>query len=69
VLRPDIAGSFLVAELSRRQVSLRGIFASVAVAAVFAALALLVKQWQRPDDSGPTPVDVALDAQSADTGH
>jgi AAHS family 4-hydroxybenzoate transporter-like MFS transporter len=64
-----IAGSFLVAELSRRQVSLRGIFASVAVAAVFAALALLFKQWLRPEDHGPAPGDVALDAHSVDTGH
>jgi AAHS family 4-hydroxybenzoate transporter-like MFS transporter len=43
-----IAGSFLVAELARRQVGFGGIFAVVAVAGLFSALALVVKYWARP---------------------
>ncbi|BCF92238.1 MFS transporter [Paraburkholderia sp. PGU16] len=39
-----IAGSFLVAELSRQQVSLPGIFTVVAVAGAVACAALLIKQ-------------------------
>jgi len=50
-----VAGSFLVAELARRQVGFQGIFAVVAVAGVFATLALLVKHWAHPDrpQAGP----------------
>lgn len=44
-----IAGSFLVAELSRRQMSLSGIFTVLAVPGVIAALALLVKQFMHPE--------------------
>jgi AAHS family 4-hydroxybenzoate transporter-like MFS transporter len=40
-----IAGSFLVAELTRRQVGLSAIFTIVAVAGIVAAVALVVKQW------------------------
>ena len=50
-----VAGSFLVAELSRRQVGFEGIFATIAVAGVLATLALLVKHWgepQRPQLAG-----------------
>lgn len=39
-----IAGSFLVAELSRQQVSLPGIFTVVAVSGAVACVALLIKQ-------------------------
>ncbi|GAB2891169.1 aromatic acid/H+ symport family MFS transporter [Paraburkholderia jirisanensis] len=39
-----IAGSFLVAELARRQISLTGIFSVVAVAGAVACIALLIKQ-------------------------
>jgi AAHS family 4-hydroxybenzoate transporter-like MFS transporter len=49
-----VAGSFLVAELSRRQVGFEGIFATIAVAGVLATLALLVKHWgepQRPESA------------------
>lgn len=44
-----VAGSFLVAELSRRQVGFEGIFATIAVAGVLATLALLVKHWGEPE--------------------
>ena len=40
-----IAGSFLVAELSRRQFGFTGIFTAVAIPGLVAAGALLVKQW------------------------
>ena len=56
-----IAGSFLVAELSRRQFTFAGIFTVVAVPGVIAALALVVKQWAHPEPapgSGPR-ADVA----------
>jgi AAHS family 4-hydroxybenzoate transporter-like MFS transporter len=43
-----IAGSFLVAELSRRQVGFDGIFAVLALAGLAAAGALLVKHRARP---------------------
>jgi AAHS family 4-hydroxybenzoate transporter-like MFS transporter len=43
-----IAGSFLVAELARRQVGFSGIFAVVALAGLVATAALVVKQWRRP---------------------
>jgi AAHS family 4-hydroxybenzoate transporter-like MFS transporter len=44
-----VAGSFLVAELARRQVGFEGIFAVIAVAGVLATLALLVKHRGDPD--------------------
>ena len=44
-----IAGSFLVAELSRRQFTFAEIFSVVAVPGIVAALALLVKQWRHPE--------------------
>jgi AAHS family 4-hydroxybenzoate transporter-like MFS transporter len=47
-----IAGSLLVAELTRRQFSFSGIFAVVALPGLVAALALLVKRWARPAPSG-----------------
>ncbi|HEY0523117.1 MAG TPA: MFS transporter [Stellaceae bacterium] len=45
-----IAGSFLVAELSRRQLSFNGIFATVAIPGLIAAAALIVKQIAHPED-------------------
>lgn len=47
-----IAGSFLVAELSRRQLSFGAIFAVVAVPALVAAAALLSKQSAHPEQAG-----------------
>jgi AAHS family 4-hydroxybenzoate transporter-like MFS transporter len=44
-----IAGSFLVAELARRQLDFATIFTIVAVAGVIAAVALLVKQIAHPE--------------------
>jgi len=44
-----IAGSFLVAELSRRQFTFTEIFSVVAVPGLVAAVALLVKQWVHPE--------------------
>ena len=44
-----IAGSFLVAELSRRQFTFSEIFSVVALPGIVAALALLVKQWRHPE--------------------
>jgi AAHS family 4-hydroxybenzoate transporter-like MFS transporter len=43
-----IAGSFLVAELTRRHFSFAGIFAMVAVAGLLSCVALLIKQAARP---------------------
>jgi len=43
-----IAGSLLVAELTRRQFSFAGIFTVVALPGLVAALALLVKRWVQP---------------------
>jgi len=45
-----IAGSFLVAELTRRQLGLSEIFAIVAAAGVVAAVALMVKDFTHPED-------------------
>jgi AAHS family 4-hydroxybenzoate transporter-like MFS transporter len=45
-----IAGSFLVAELTRRQLTFAQIFTVVAVAGLIAAVALLIKQWAHPED-------------------
>jgi len=50
-----IAGSFLVAELSRRQFTFTEIFTVVTVPGVIAALALVVKQWAHPE---PAPGSV-----------
>jgi AAHS family 4-hydroxybenzoate transporter-like MFS transporter len=47
-----IAGSFLVAELSRRQFAFGDIFAIVALPGLVAALALMVKQWTHPEAAG-----------------
>jgi MFS transporter, AAHS family, 4-hydroxybenzoate transporter len=46
-----IAGSFLVAELTRRQLGLSEIFAIVATAGVVAAVALMVKDFTHPEDN------------------
>jgi AAHS family 4-hydroxybenzoate transporter-like MFS transporter len=46
-----IAGSFLVAELARRQLTLSEIFAIVAIPGLIAAAALMVKQLAHPDDT------------------
>ena len=45
-----IAGSFLVAELTRRQLGFSGIFAVVAIPGLVSAAALLVKQLAHPED-------------------
>jgi MFS transporter, AAHS family, 4-hydroxybenzoate transporter len=45
-----IAGSFLVAELSRRNLSFTQIFTTVAVPGLISAVALLVKQFAHPQD-------------------
>ena len=47
-----IAGSMLVAELTRRHVSFADIFTVVAVPGLVAALALLVKRWAQPAQAG-----------------
>ena len=44
-----IAGSFLVAELARRQLGFSTIFAIIAIPGVIAAIALLVKQFAHPE--------------------
>lgn len=46
-----IAGSFLVAELTRRHFTFDGIFAVVAVAGVISCLALLIKQAVQPQSA------------------
>ena len=48
-----IAGSYLVAELSRRQMAFAEIFAWVAIPGVIAALALVVKQLVYPEKAKP----------------
>jgi AAHS family 4-hydroxybenzoate transporter-like MFS transporter len=58
-----IAGTFLVAELSRRQFTFTDIFSVVAVPGLVAAAALLVKQWANPEPVGAAAAragDVAL---------
>jgi AAHS family 4-hydroxybenzoate transporter-like MFS transporter len=45
-----IAGSFLIAELTRRQFGISGIFTIVAVAGLVATVALLLKQFAHPED-------------------
>jgi AAHS family 4-hydroxybenzoate transporter-like MFS transporter len=44
-----IAGSFLVAELARRQLDFGSIFAVIGFAGVIAALALVIKQLAHPE--------------------
>jgi len=56
-----IAGSFLVAELSVRQMAFGEIFAIISLAAVLGAIALLVKQMVHPE----TPREHAAAAQVA----
>ncbi|EUC13043.1 MFS transporter [Paraburkholderia hospita] len=46
-----IAGSFLVAELTRRHFTFSGVFATIAIAGLVACVALLVKQMARPQVS------------------
>jgi AAHS family 4-hydroxybenzoate transporter-like MFS transporter len=46
-----VAGSFLVAELARRQLSFSEIFAIVGIPGLIAAAALVVKQLAHPDDT------------------
>jgi AAHS family 4-hydroxybenzoate transporter-like MFS transporter len=60
-----VAGSFLVAELARRQVGFESIFAIIAVAGVLATLALLVKHWGDPD----APEEGAPSRAAAGAGH
>jgi AAHS family 4-hydroxybenzoate transporter-like MFS transporter len=58
-----IAGSFLVAELARRQFTFAEIFTVVALPGLIAAMALLVKQWAHPEAAAsprPRVGDVAL---------
>ncbi|MGJ7511501.1 MFS transporter [Variovorax sp. GT1P44] len=52
-----IAGSFIVAELSRQNVSFTNIFAIMAVPGLIAAVALLIKQRAHPENAaaGATP--------------
>ena len=47
-----IAGSFLVAQLSAHQMGFGGIFTVVAIPGLIAVVALLVKQWAHPEESG-----------------
>jgi AAHS family 4-hydroxybenzoate transporter-like MFS transporter len=46
-----IAGSFLVAELARRHLDFSTIFAIVAIPGVVSAIALLVKQYEHPEQA------------------
>ena len=46
-----IAGSFLVAELSRRQLTFSEIFTIVAIPGLIAAAALMIKQFAHPEDT------------------
>jgi AAHS family 4-hydroxybenzoate transporter-like MFS transporter len=46
-----VAGSFLVAELARRQLTFSEIFAIVGIPGLIAAAALVVKQLAHPDDT------------------
>jgi AAHS family 4-hydroxybenzoate transporter-like MFS transporter len=48
-----IAGSFLVAELTRRHYTFGGIFATIAVAGLLSCVALLIKQAARPQTATP----------------
>lgn len=44
-----VAGSLLVAELSRRQLGFAAIFSIIAIPGAIAAIALLIKQWAHPE--------------------
>jgi len=46
-----VAGSFLVAELTREHASLAGIFATLAIGGIVAAIALMIKHWGRRGES------------------
>jgi AAHS family 4-hydroxybenzoate transporter-like MFS transporter len=46
-----IAGSFLVAELTRRHFTFAGIFSTIAIAGLISCIALLIKQAARPQDA------------------
>jgi MFS transporter, AAHS family, 4-hydroxybenzoate transporter len=50
-----IAGSFLVAELTRRHFTFSGVFATIAIAGLVACVALLVKQMAKPQTAGVAP--------------
>src|SRR5260370_9928927 len=50
-----IAGSFLVAELSARQLGFSEIFAVVAIPAVIAMSALIIKHYSSPEPQSPAP--------------
>lgn len=50
-----IAGSFLVAELTRRHFTFAGVFATIAVAGVLSCAALLIKQTARPHERASAP--------------
>ena len=52
-----IAGSFLVAELARRQLSLPVIFSILAIPGLIAAIALLIKQFVHPEISAAVKID------------
>jgi AAHS family 4-hydroxybenzoate transporter-like MFS transporter len=56
-----IAGSFLVAELTRRQLGFGQIFTMVAVAGLIAMAALVIKQFAHPENKSARPAigDVA----------
>jgi len=58
-----IAGSFLVAELTRRHFTFAGVFATIAIAGLVACVALLIKQAARPQPSGSSA------AKSESFGH
>jgi AAHS family 4-hydroxybenzoate transporter-like MFS transporter len=55
-----IAGSFLVAELTRRQFTFAGIFTVIAVAGLIACVALLIKQAVHPVDAATAPADPSI---------
>jgi len=54
-----IAGSFLIAELARRQLGFASIFAVIAVAGAIAAVALIVKQISHPESRPESAPGVA----------
>jgi len=56
-----IAGSFLVAELSRRQLSFSEIFTILAIPGLIAAAALMIKQFAHPEEKS---ADVAVRRES-----
>jgi AAHS family 4-hydroxybenzoate transporter-like MFS transporter len=59
-----IAGSFLVAELARHQMSFGGIFMVMAIPGLIAAAALAVKQIAHPEDMSDR-----VDARREALGH